>query len=671
MDASPPLESRLSAGLLALATAPAVALAAIQIAWCWPFFSDDAFISLRFSARLLSGDGLTWSPGAAVEGYSNLLWVLLCAGLGAIGLDLVAAARLLGFVATGATFVLLAAAARPRTPTGALLAALPPLLVASSPQVMSWTASGLEGPLVMLLLAWGLRGLLHLLERSNPIDSPPPATGRLLACGVPFALLVWTRPDGPLWALTAGAALAPALWRHGAGATASRILAFGALPALALALQVAFRLVYYGDWLPNTAHVKVDLDGTAWGAGWIYIKDGLWTVQGLGWLALAAAVGLLCRRSTRAAVPVLVLPLLAWLLYLASVGGDHFAGYRLMQPALAPLGLLIAWAARRLPAHRMLAGGLVLLAAAGTAGNVAITRREPLCVFNRSETWEWQGKVIGEVLGQAFDAEQPTIAVDAAGAVPFYSRLPALDMLGLCDRTIATTATPDWAAAAAQRGGLVRTQGHMRGNGRYVLDRAPDLIQFAKPPGMPLPVFLSGLELETDPRFLADYRLMVLDLDKRPWAHGLMGPITSYVWVRVQGRAGIAVTENRIEVPGHLLGALRPSRAIMVRNEPMTTERLLATKEFADALLENRRHGVIALPSGELALQVRAQQEVTLDLGPDLLGDVEAAASTWHVEITPATAGVTGTIEAGRIVVRAGPAVKLPWTVRQVTLTQN
>ncbi len=71
-------------------------------ALCWnawlamPFFADDAFISLRYAQRLLAGSGLTWTDGEAVEGYSNLLWVLACAGLGALGFDLVFAARLLG-----------------------------------------------------------------------------------------------------------------------------------------------------------------------------------------------------------------------------------------------------------------------------------------------------------------------------------------------------------------------------------------------------------------------------------------------------------------------------------------------------------------------------------------------------------------------------------------------
>ena len=48
---------------------------------------------LQPSQRLLDGLGLTWTGGAPVEGYSNLLWVLGCALLGAFSIDLIDAAR--------------------------------------------------------------------------------------------------------------------------------------------------------------------------------------------------------------------------------------------------------------------------------------------------------------------------------------------------------------------------------------------------------------------------------------------------------------------------------------------------------------------------------------------------------------------------------------------------
>src|SRR5690606_41903524 len=44
----------------------------------YPFLSDDALISLRYAERFIQGRGLTWDDYEKVEGYTNLLWVLLC-----------------------------------------------------------------------------------------------------------------------------------------------------------------------------------------------------------------------------------------------------------------------------------------------------------------------------------------------------------------------------------------------------------------------------------------------------------------------------------------------------------------------------------------------------------------------------------------------------------------
>src|SRR5207244_12236047 len=41
--------------------------------------SDDAYISYRYAQNLARGNGLVFNPGERVEGYSNLLHVLLLA----------------------------------------------------------------------------------------------------------------------------------------------------------------------------------------------------------------------------------------------------------------------------------------------------------------------------------------------------------------------------------------------------------------------------------------------------------------------------------------------------------------------------------------------------------------------------------------------------------------
>ena len=45
------------------------------------FYYDDAFIALRYSENLVSGHGVVWNPDERVEGFTSLLWVLMCAAL--------------------------------------------------------------------------------------------------------------------------------------------------------------------------------------------------------------------------------------------------------------------------------------------------------------------------------------------------------------------------------------------------------------------------------------------------------------------------------------------------------------------------------------------------------------------------------------------------------------
>ena len=77
----------------------AVAMLAGFAGWCtyyYPFFSDDAFISLRYAERLVEGHGLTWSDGDRVEGYSDLLWVLLLALVQAVAITVASGLLVMG-----------------------------------------------------------------------------------------------------------------------------------------------------------------------------------------------------------------------------------------------------------------------------------------------------------------------------------------------------------------------------------------------------------------------------------------------------------------------------------------------------------------------------------------------------------------------------------------------
>src|SRR3954470_2746397 len=75
-------------------------------AWYLNCVAEDAFISLRFAKNLAEGHGLVWNIGTQpVEGYTDFLWVLLCAGAMRLGIDGLAAAQLLSLMSGIAVIV--------------------------------------------------------------------------------------------------------------------------------------------------------------------------------------------------------------------------------------------------------------------------------------------------------------------------------------------------------------------------------------------------------------------------------------------------------------------------------------------------------------------------------------------------------------------------------------
>jgi len=643
----------------AVAALPALILAAVQAAWPLPFFSDDSFISLRYADRLLDGHGLTWTHDAAgiperVEGYSNLLWVLLTAGLGALGVELVLAARILGGLCTALALWWLAGALRPHNARTAANAAVAPMLVASTQPVMIWTLAGLEGPLLMALLALGFRGLVRRYGDSRkPRDF---AKAALLVAGLPFALACWTRPDAPLWALMAGAGIALMSRQGGGGAALRRAFWFGLPALLAVAIQMAFRLSYYGDYVPNTAHVKAEFDPASIEPGFGFVQDAMAAMPGLAIAAAAGTVVMALHKKTRSFTLVLLLPVLAWLSYLTVIGGDHFPGLRLLHGVLVPLALLAALAANALgnPHLRLITAiGLLL---GGGWWNVDVARHDPRSREARREVWEWYDKVFGESLQAAFGEQQPRIAVDAAGALPYYSKLPAIDMLGLCDRTIATTPFRDWLDTV--KPGTPKPPGHLRGNGEHVIAQQPDLIVFK----FVLPVFVSGCEFEDDPRFLQNYRLVRVDLnrpDVLPAGH--LVPM----WIRTEGAVGIQRSERQVRIPGYLFGSFELPGPHVNRHQPPGPD-----QDF-NALLA--RNGALAMQfwtaspatalrreDGKLTLRLKKSSSASLP--------VTLEEGTYRVRMTPTDQGSTLTVQSGgelrgeELLVPESGVVTLEWT---------
>ena len=536
--------SRADVGRIALVVTIGSLVLAVHAYHYWPFHADDAFISLRYSERWLAGQGLTWTDGERVEGYSNLLWVLGCAAVGALGIELPMASLVLNALCSVALLTAVASQRPPRDGSARefVPALVGVLLVALSGPVAVWVVGRLETVMVGALLAWSCREAFRLAETGFARSSGPSEARRfwiVAPCGGALGLLALTRPDAILFTppLVALLVIVDRL-RLRSLLMAMRL---GAIPLLCAAGQLTFRWYYYHDWVPNTARAKVAWTAQRVTEGARYVTDGMETM----WPALAlAAVALLAAafwKPARARVVLLLSLLLVWLGYQVVVGGDIFPGWRHLLEASVLLAMLAtegaAWIRERRPAIRC------GYAWAATFAGATLLTLQLADELNRVATfahWTLDGKAIGGLLRRQFGAERPLYAVDTAGCLPYFSGLPALDLLGLNDRYLATHPPENLGT------GLL---GHELGDTDYFIRRDPDIYHFGTPADHGNPKFLPTSALVRRPEFRERYRRIALvSREDRTTRFRL--------WFRTDSpRVGVRTTPDAVWVPGYLVAA--------------------------------------------------------------------------------------------------------------------
>ncbi len=529
-------------GPIWLALLLALPVLALNAARYYPFVADDALISLRYASRLLDGHGLTWASGPRVEGYSNLLWTLTLAGVGAFGVELVWASRALGVLCMAVTAAALVWTPRSRgvTPTWVLLT-----LAATGPCAV-WTIGGLEQPMVAALLAIALRATFEALGPHTTRSAEPDRHQEraLRIASIALALLCLTRPDSPLFVGMIALGAATVGGRAGGGVDDGvrgawrRFHRIVRWPAFAFFGQLGFRRLYYGTWVPNTALVKLAWTPERMSAGLSYVREGLADLSPFTELSAATLLLGLCLKQARRPSTIVLLNIIAWLTYVVFAGGDLFPARRHFVPVivLATFALLEVGSVLEqrygLRAQASLSALMLVIVMALWQGQPARASMAGAI----KERWEWQGQALGLALRDNFKHLNPLIAVTAAGCIAYWSELDAIDMLGLNDHYLPRHRPRDFGRGKS---------GHELGDARYVLSRKPDLVIFHVGSG---PMFRIGRDLDRSREFKRDYQAVRVVLDAPRHHKGL-------VFVRRNSeKVGITTQPNRdIHVPGYLV----------------------------------------------------------------------------------------------------------------------
>lgn len=439
-----------------------LALAAFALlTWRLDFLCDDAFITFRYARNFAEGNGLVYHVGIAepVEGYSEFLWALVL-GLGMkLGAAPEVLSRLLS-VSAGALLVAVTVRGLDRRFAGSPVATIGAgLALGCAAPLAVWSTGGMATvPAALLALL-----LFSALHRPGISGEPLNWRRRGVELGVIGASLALVRADGALLvALVLGPGILTVL--RARESSLARAAALGAvLSATAFAVHVAWRHSFYGDFLPNTARVKLGFSPAAAGRGFDYVVASMMAMPGLAVLLLGGPIGLALswRRSGGAAAAGAASVVFGVIAYSIASGGDFMCYSRFLVPAI-PFGVLGLGAllevldAKARPLAVVLAGATAVTFAlpafdinpvpesARSGFDVRHNQRLSGVKLARSEYAQWQNMSARarewSVMGRALKKHAPSdasLVYGAVGAIGYYSNLFIYDRNGLVTREVA------------------------------------------------------------------------------------------------------------------------------------------------------------------------------------------------------------------------------------------
>jgi arabinofuranosyltransferase len=479
---------------IVILTLTVLVVAALFYQYRW-FYHDDAFISLRYVQNFLHGNGLVWNAGERVEGYSNFLWVMIVSALGRFGLDPVLATKLIGagsyVLLVGLVFWWVRKWSRESLDTSLWM--IPVIVTATAAPVVIWSMAGLETELFALLATAGVLSFAECMAENHRA---------MAGAGVLLGLAALCRPDGLLFvALACGYGVIRGLFTP--ERFDRRLIGFVVPIGLLVLPHLFWRHWYYGQWVPNTYFVKgpqsLDLVQT----GLSYVGNFAVAFPVVMVLTGVAAVWGVGARTLNHRSGWLLSVIVVYLTYVATIGGDHMPGYRLLVPIIPLAGVLL---------YQLIQSVRVLTLPRVSAGIVVAV----LCLFAVGIQWPDTecrraritdgAAYIGSLIGKYINANWPEgslVALNTAGSTPYYApKLKFIDMLGLNDTMIAHRKN------VPLRTEMQKTPGHGKGDGQYVLSRRPDYIIIGPSNGdyiADFPWFLSDYELEGSAEFTRYY----------------------------------------------------------------------------------------------------------------------------------------------------------------------
>ncbi len=460
------------------------------------FTQDDAYISYRYVANFLNGDGLVYNIGEQVEGFTNFGWVIYMILCGMLGLDYILISKLTGLLFGGGIIVLTYIISREVLDKNKKwMAALPLYLVAFNQSLAYWSPAGLETAAFAFFVM-----LSVYLFLSN---------SRWLFVGILFAILL--RPDG---VVVAGGLILCELFNNKKlplyTMKASAIAAIFLLPLL------VFKLMYYGSIFPNTFYAKTGFNISQLGNGLEYTWRFL---SHYGFYGAGLVISLFYFPKLKGQAKTVLIFVILFTSYIILVGGDVLKVHRFHLPLIGLYAILAMTALfhmiSMLP-HKMKSSTLVIV----SLPLLWLTYQLPKEFIREYHTNEraltHHMSFMAENMLKS-DSRDFSAAISTIGMFG-YKLLghDIIDLLGLTDSTIARHADEPIEE-------MKSTWKEVKHNSSYVLKRAPDYIVFSTgiKPSAP-----AEQALFLYPSFVNSYRTVAwLYQPEDPRKSSSMGPV--------------------------------------------------------------------------------------------------------------------------------------------------
>lgn len=497
---------------------PAIPALIIYSIFCYllNFTQDDAFISYRYVANFLNGDGLVFNIGERVEGMTNFGWVMYLIFWGKLGLDYILISKISGFIFGGGIIVLTYLIAEKlfsdlEYKKYAIVASL---LIGVNQSLAYWSIAGLETAAFGFFALWSF---YLYLQKINLII---------------FTLLisVFLRPEGAF--VTGLLILVEAITER----KIPRFMLKSAFSALVLSLPyVAFKLWYYGSILPNPFYAKTGFTMTQLANGWEYISR---FMQHYGLYGLPILIPILfIKKMSRQMLSVWLFTLI-YLLYIMLVGGDVLKVHRFYIPLFGLYAILIVYALTLLFEKISFKSTEVFLpiVALLLVGLTYYLPNDFIKDYNRLERLfvHKMSKMANNL--KDYDKSNFTVALPTIGVFGYeLIGHKIIDLVGLTDTTIAKHHEPPIP-------GMVTTWKESKHNSKYILESNPEYIMFSTGAKPSAP---AEKALMLYPRFLfsyyqlgwyyqppkADYGSMQMVFKRKDTTIGEIAPTYPLEWV--------------------------------------------------------------------------------------------------------------------------------------------